>query len=279
MSNKNTIYKQKSDLDQFYTHPGIARWCYDIVQSIYKIEDFDLVLEPCAGTGSFFNLFPENKRDGLDLDPQCAGIKKMDFFNYMPPENKKIIVISNPPFGRIASLAIQFFNKAAEFSSVIAFIVPKTFRKRSLQNKLNLNFHLKFEVDLPKNSFVFNNEAYDVPCVFQVWEKRPRKRIKKVVDLTNDYFEFVKKDEADFAVRRVGGTTGKCKLDLAQAAEVSHYFLKVKSKVKKRLLIQFIDGLDFTRIINSTAGVKSLSKQEFVEEFLKRIKGNPNAIV
>lgn len=270
MKANNTIYKQKSDLDQFYTHPDIAKLCCEAVWKLYDEKDFDLVLEPCAGTGSFYNLFPFNKRAGLDLEPHCVGVEQKDFFHYIPDLNKKTIIISNPPFGRIASLAIQFFNKAAEFSLVIAFIVPKTFRKRSVQNKLDLNFHLKYEMDMPKNSFIFEGEPYDVPCTFQIWEKSKRKRSKKVVSLENEFFFFVKKDEADFAVRRVGGTSGKVKEDLSQAAEVSHYFLKIKSGIRKSKMIKLINSLDFTKVSQATAGVKSISKQEFVEGFNKR---------
>lgn len=269
----NTIYEQKSELDQFYTAPSIAQACYDKVCQKYSLDNFDLVLEPSAGSGAFYNLFPKNKRYGLDLEPKCDGVVKMDFFDYIPPSDAKIITIGNPPFGKIASLATKFFNQSAQFSDVIAFVIPKTFKKRSLQNRLDLNFHLVHSEDLPKNSFVLNDEPYDVPCCFQIWEKRARKRKRKVVDLKNEIFDFVSKDEADFAVRRVGGRTGKCQSDLEKAAEVSHYFLKIKKRsIKKRKLMSFIDSLDVAEIINATAGVKSISKPEFVEVFFKNFK-------
>ncbi len=267
---KNTIYTQKSELDQFYTNPNIAKLYYDKVCNFYEMDDYSLILEPSAGSGSFFNLFPKNKRIGLDLDPQCDEVQKMDFFDYVPPTGSKIMTIGNPPFGKIASLAIKFFNQCATFSEVIAFIIPKTFKKTSLQNKLDLNFHLVISQDLPKDSFILNDKPYDVPCCFQIWEKRQTKREKKIVSLENDVFVFVSKAEANFAVRRVGGRTGKCQTDLSQAAEVSHYFLKFKKKAtSKTKLIEFIDSLDISEIINSTAGVKSLSKPEFVEVFFK----------
>lgn len=269
MSKNNTIYKQKSNLDQFYTRPDIAKLCYDKVWKLYSIKNFDLILEPCAGTGSFYNLFPKNKRAGLDLDPHCIDVIQMDFFNYIPNLKKNIIVISNPPFGRSASIAVKFFNKAAEFSSVISFIVPKTFRKQSIQNKLDMNFHLKFEMEMSKNSFIFQGKPYGVPCIFQIWEKQKQKRVKKIIILENEFFSFVKKSSSDFAVRRVGGTIGKVKEDLAQVAEVSHYFLKVKLLSKKNQIIKLINSLDFTKVSKATAGVKSISKQEFVEEFMK----------
>jgi hypothetical protein len=265
------MYIKKSDLDQFYTSEKIAKECYEEVLNRYGSRRFSVFFEPSAGTGSFFNLFPKSKRLGIDLDPKCDGVDKQDFFEFTPPMNEKIATIGNPPFGKNASLAVKFFNTAAEFSEVIAFIIPKTFRKKSLQNRLHLNFHLRLDRDLPKESFILNGEPYDVPCCFQIWEKTSSKRrIQKVV-LENEFFDFVKKDRADLAVRRVGGRTGKATNDVATSAEVSHYFLKVKGKTSPNWLIETINSIDFTKIINSTAGVKSLSKPEFISALLKAV--------
>lgn len=262
---KNTIYRSKSELDQFYTSESIAKECYDEIWKLYSQNDFSLILEPSAGTGSFFNLFPVDKRVGVDLEPKCNGIVKLNFFDYTPPVNSKIITIGNPPFGRIASTAIKFFNKAASFSSVIAFIIPKTFKKQSLQNKLSLNFVLKKSIDLPKNSFVLNGEPYDVPCCFQIWERVGTPRIIERVILENDTFVFVSKDIANVAVRRVGGRAGKATSSVDVSSETSHYFLKLNDTKTCSLFIEQINGIDFSGIVNDTAGVRSLSKPEFIK--------------
>ena len=107
---------------------------------------------------------------------------------------------------------------------MIAFIIPKTFRKKSLQNKLHLNFHLKLDEDLPKNSFVLNGEPYDVPCCFQIWEEQKLKRRIVKTDLNNEFFEFVKQEQGNIAVRRVGGRTGKATKDVNGVSATSHYF-------------------------------------------------------
>jgi hypothetical protein len=267
----NTIYIKKSKLDQFYTSENISKLCYNQIIELYNLNTFDIFLEPSAGTGSFFNLFPESKRLGIDLEPQCSNIKQQDFFEFIPPKNKSIITIGNPPFGKNSSLAVKFFNTASEFSDVIAFIIPKTFRKTSLQNRLNLNFHLKLDNDLPKNSFILNDEPYDVPCCFQIWERQNNQRQIEKINLENDYFNFVKKKYADLAIRRVGGRTGKATKDINTSAEVSHYFLKLKDTISIDWLLEIINNIDFTNIINSTAGVKSLSKPEFVITLLNTL--------
>ena len=176
---KNTIYNRKSDLDQFYTAPEIAKMCYDkIWEKGFTKSNFDIFLEPSAGTGVFLKLMPKSKRIGLDLAPKDPEIKVMDFFDWKPPENSSVITIGNPPFGKMSSLAIKFFNHAAEFSEIIAFIVPLTFRKASVQDKLNLGFSCVRNMVLPKDAFLLDGTPYDVPCCFQIWQKSSGKRRK-----------------------------------------------------------------------------------------------------
>lgn len=165
-------------LDQYYTNPDIAKLCFDKVINLYQSK-FDIYIEPSAGDGSFFNLLPSN-RVGYDLDPKHHEVIMQDYLkiNCDIFSNKKVITIGNPTFGKNSSLAVKFFNKSAEHSSVIAFILPKTFKKVSIQNKLNVNFRLIKTFDLPKNSFILNNQTYDVPCCFQIWQKSNKKRCK-----------------------------------------------------------------------------------------------------
>jgi hypothetical protein len=44
--------------------------------------------------------------------------------------------------------------------------------KDSLQKSFPLRFHLLFEIDIPDNSFLVDGVEHDVPCVFQIWQKR-----------------------------------------------------------------------------------------------------------
>lgn len=268
----NTVYQKKSDLDQFYTSEDVAKLCYQDL--ISKYPKFDWYLEPSAGTGSFLKLFPKKKRFGLDLQPKLDEIVESDFFDYECPKKfKNVLTCGNPPFGKNSSLAIKFFNKAAEFSNVIAFIVPKTFKKQSTWNKLNLNFHLMSNLDLPKNSFLLDNKPYDVPCCFQIWEKKNELRTIEKFDNDESLLKFVKKNEADFAVRRVGGRAGKATDNIETLSITSHYFLKIeKQNLIKDDLIKLINEIDFTEIITATAGVKSLSKLEFMNKLKELVK-------
>ena len=72
-----------------------------------------------------------------------------------------------------------------------------------------LYFHLVYEMELVANAFVVNHQPHDVPCVFQIWEKRDKKRyVPKKVVLT--CYTFVKKEEQpDISFRRIGVYAGK----------------------------------------------------------------------
>ena len=102
MSNKS------KDLDQFYTKTEIAKRFVEDVFSIIDHTKYDNIIEPSAGSGKILDFLPEDKRIGLDLDPKRDDIIKGDFFDYIFPKGKNL-VIGNPPFGRNSKLALQFF--------------------------------------------------------------------------------------------------------------------------------------------------------------------------
>ena len=43
-----------------------------------------------------------------------------------------------------------------------------------------MKYHLLYEYELPKNSFFVGEKIHDVPCVFQIWEK---KDFEQMIDL------------------------------------------------------------------------------------------------
>ena len=149
--NQDVTAVRQAGLDKFYTNPDIAQKCIDAVGNIYGWQGWSVVIEPSAGNGSFYHRIPVNfmRVVGIDIAPEDDGIMQHDFFDYdtvdIPSHiilDKPVLVIGNPPFGRVSSLAIKFFNHAADIcgainGSVIAFIIPRTFRRPSVQNKLD----------------------------------------------------------------------------------------------------------------------------------------------
>ena len=166
------------DLDQFYTAPEVAERFVGIVNGMFPLDEFDMVLEPSAGSGNILRHLPAGSV-GLDLEPMGDGIIKQDFFKYESPYHPlmnpiRIATVGNPPFGSgyMNPLAKGFFNHAATFSEVIAFIIPaKWDTSWKVQFQLDKSFGLYFSEVLPKDSFIFNGKPYDVPCCMQVWSK------------------------------------------------------------------------------------------------------------
>lgn len=179
--------KKSKELDKFYTNPKIAKQFVDIVNQYFPLQDFDLIVEPSAGNGSFLQLLPSNSI-GIDIEPEAPNIIKQDFFQYTSPyhplyNNIKIACIGNPPFGSgyMNPLAKAFFNHAATFSELIAFIVPAKWQTSwKVQYQLDKNFGLYYSEFLPKNSFLLDEEPYDVPCCMQIWSKTSTKELKNI---------------------------------------------------------------------------------------------------
>lgn len=179
--------QNSKDLDKFYTNPTIAKGFVNIIQQHFPLDQFDLIVEPSAGNGSFLSLLPENSI-GLDLEPESPGIIRQDFFKYESPyhplfNNIKIACIGNPPFGSgyMNPLAKAFFNHAATFSQLIAFIVPAKWQTSwKVHYQLNESFGLYFSEILPKDSFLLDGEPYDVPCCMQIWSKTNPNKLKNL---------------------------------------------------------------------------------------------------
>lgn len=165
------------ELDKFYTQPQIAKQCCDFLYSLYPKVKNKQFLEPSAGSGNFLPYL--NNYIALDIKPENDKIIKQDFFTWVPPHNN-FITIGNPPFGSRSKLAIQFFNYAAKFSDIIAFIVPVSFMKWSVQKELDNNFSLVDYFYLPEESFLVNNSPYGVRTLFQIWVKKNSEYDNKV---------------------------------------------------------------------------------------------------
>lgn len=266
---KKAAQDHSRDLDQFYTNPEYAQQFYSKIESLIDLSSVDIILEPSAGNGSFFNLMDLSKRVGIDVDPKAPSIIKQDFFDYIPPSGKQIITVGNPPFGKNSNLAIKFFNRAAIFSDVIAFILPRTFRKDSVINRLDKYFHLLYEEIVPDNSFIFNDNAYDVWCCAQIWirknELRPKIEIKSFKQV-EEYFVIVEPEDADFSIQRVGGKAGHIRTsDFKSYSKQSHYFIKQKDTRSLDIFKQ----IDFDEVKKNTAGNPSVSPSELVKLWLE----------
>ena len=262
---------KREPLDQYYTHPELAA---QYVRSLYDHCDPDsmVFMEPAAGTGAFTTSLIWNglRVTSVDIDPKMEGITKGDFLeDDLFPDCGSLAVVGNPPFGWAASTAIRFFNRAAERAEIIAFIVPRTFRKLSVQDKLDRRFWLAHDEDVPPMAFVRGGKPHDVPCAWQIWEKRETPREYVPTPDVSHIITYTEQNQADFGFRRVGWRAGSVlPLDNGQFySESTTFFIKQMHENARELLAQA--GMRLRDVGSSTIGVRSISKREVALELAK----------
>lgn len=279
-----SVAVREQGLDKFYTIPTYAKKCIAKVFELYRISaDDDLIVEPSAGNGSFLHQIPSENKIGLDISPEHTDILRQDFFDYHPHlnNNKRIIVIGNPPFGKISSLAIKFFNHAAQWADVIAFIVPRTFRRISVQNKLNNMFHLVYDEETPMKPCCFS-PAMTVKCCFQIWEKTKTGTTREKIDLPTthsdwEFLAFGPLDDngqptppllADFAIRAYGGNIGEIRVEGLETLRPKSWHW-IKTRIDKTELIHRFSSLDYSNSQN-TARQNSMGRGELVRVYINK---------
>jgi len=208
----------------------------------------------------------------MDIEPKAHRMIKQDFLNWDTQAlylvRNKVLVIGNPPFGKQCSLALQFIKKAITFADTIAFILPLSFKKDSIQSKIDINYHLVESTELMKNSFIIGEDTpYDVPCVFQVWENKYEPRA-----IPTQYkpvgYQYVKNNmDYDIAVRRVGWYAGKGYTD-KDKADQSHYFIKFNDASDIEYKLEILNRHQWEH--NNTVGPRSISQSE-LNQVLSRI--------
>jgi hypothetical protein len=271
MEKKQTKGLQRNTIDKYYTKNSVVDLCLNVVKQYIQINPDDLIIEPSAGNGSFITGIKSitSNFQFYDLEPDNAEIIKHDYLLYdysTVKENfSKIHIIGNPPFGRQSSLAIKFIKKSCEFCDSVSFILPKSFKKDSLKKIFPLHFHLMFEIDLPDKSFLVDGVEHNVPCIFQVWEKKPTNRIvNEKLEPVN--FMFVEKtDHPDISFRRVGVNAGKIDTNIDDKSIQSHYFIKFTNGKSITDNIHKLSTITYD--FNNTVGPKSISKQELIVQF------------
>ena len=265
--------------EQFYTPTDLALRLATLVSD--KVGGFSdkTVIEPAGGTGSFLQAtkaLKANKLISFDIEPKAEGVLLADFLLETKGLEKisNAITISNPPFGRNNSLSIPFFNKAAQHSQYIAFVVPRSWRKWSVLNRLNRNFHLVHDEDL---SIDYVDELGEMVwqkarlnTCFQIWERREELRpVIKVKDL--GLLSKVKPEEADVALTVFGYGCGKVRTSFDRVPNSTIMFLKLHDK----RVLKALQSVDFSKFYKNTAYTEALSLQEIRYLINEAVLGDP----
>jgi hypothetical protein len=262
---QDTGKKRQNTKDQFYTKKEIAKQCINQIYKNIPRADTYYWIEPSAGNGVFLKQVENTcKCIGIDIDPKYEHIVRQNFLEWKPPvEYKDIIIFGNPPFGRQSSLCKKFIKYCCEFASVIAFILPLSFVKPSMNNVFAPRYHCIYSNELPKESFIVNNTSYDVPCVFQIWKKEEYER-EKTKKVNPQKYTYVKNTETyDIIIRRVGVYAGKSYLPdpLKKFSPQSHYFIKLDEDIREKHM-KIVDSINDHKFPTNTVGPRSLSKTE-----------------
>ena len=258
--------------EQFYTPAKLARELFTDVAGVVPNLAERVIIEPAGGTGAFIKAakkFGVAEIVSFDIEPKHSGISAGDFLQ-AELSLRGAVTISNPPFGRNNSLSIPFFNKAAENSDFIAFIVPRSWRKWSVINRLDQRFHLVFDKDIQIDYVDENGDELStknrLATCFQIWQKRKVARpIVSVVD--NEFVKKVKPVDADVSLTVFGFNCGKVRTEFKREPNSTQMFLKLQHP----RALEALQSVDFSRFFKNTAYTEALSLQEInflLNEFL-----------
>jgi len=263
--------------EQFYTPKELAQTLTNKVAQVIGGLTNRTVIEPAGGTGSFVTAAKELGAKNVlsfDIEPKADGVILADFLTSEIKGVADAVTISNPPFGRNNSLSIPFFNKAAKNSEYIAFILPRSWRKWSVINRLDRNFHLIHDEDLAIDYVDETGEMLwqkaRLNTCFQIWEKRdtPRELIK-----VKDFGLITKVSplDADVALTVFGYSCGKVRTEFDRIPNSTVMFLKLNDK----RVLAALNRVDFSRFYKNTAYTEALSLQEIRYLLNQEILGDP----
>ena len=100
------------NLDKFYTKEQVAK---RLIRKTLRLDEFDSVIEPSAGKGSFSNNI--SNVIAFDIAPENNSIFQQDFLKLTDVGFGKKLFIGNPPFGKRSILAKDFIRKAIELDA------------------------------------------------------------------------------------------------------------------------------------------------------------------
>ena len=272
-SNRERVTGQEA----YYTNDDIVTRCLDCYRPFMR--ESDVLIEPAAGDGAFLKGLKKaglnNQILAYDIDPRCSGVKKGDFLTTKLTTTDPLCAITNPPFGRANSLSVKFFNHLAPHCRLIGFIVPVSWRKWSIQNRLDQRFHLVSDTELPNQCFHRPDgtplDGGILKTVFQVWEKRTAKRgFIKIED--RGYFTKTTPKKANVAYTAFGYKTGVVETDFPRIPNTCKLFLKAKTPAVIDAL-KTIDVSSFTKNCAYTACVSMQELRYLLNQYFDKERG------
>ena len=262
--------------EQFYTPVALAHTLVNDVEKVLGSLQGKTVLEPAGGTGSFVEAaLAKGAKEviSFDIEPLHEKVLLGSFLDQELTQ-QNLITISNPPFGRNNSLSIPFFNHAAVNSDAICFIVPRSWRKWSVTNRLDLNFELisdqDLDIDYMDSSGELISDKSRLATCFQIWKQTETPRVPvKITDM--GVIQKVSPELADVSMTIFGYGCGSIKEDFERVPNTTQLFLKLNHPQA----LSALRSVDFSKFFKSTAYTEALSIQEINYLLNEQIYGNP----
>lgn len=266
--------------EQFYTPHALALELTKVVAALVPGFAGRPVVEPAGGTGAFINAVTAmgvTNINSWDIEPKHPSVNQGNFLEQKLGGLHDAVTIGNPPFGRNNSLSIPFFNRAADHSEFIAFIVPRSWRKWSVSNRLDRRFHLISDTDLQID---YVDEAGSQLMVkrrlatcFQIWQRRDDLRALVAV-ADNGLVTKTTPELADISLTIFGYGCGTVKTVFDRRPNTTQMFLKLGHPSA----LEALHTVDFSRFYRNTAYTEALSLQEINYLLNEAILGNPHLI-
>jgi predicted RNA methylase len=260
--------------EQYYTPKPLALELVTQIEKVLGSLAGKTILEPAGGTGAFIDAVQAKgvtRVISFDIEPLHELVSVGDFLEQEINESN-LITISNPPFGRNNSLSIPFFNQAAKVSDAICFIVPRSWRKWSVTNRLNLGFDLALDLDIDyvdADGTPLSNKNLLATC-FQIWKKADAPRtLVRVTDM--GIIEKVSPELADVSLTIFGYGCGKVKTQFEPVANTTQMFVKLKHPQA----LAALERVDYSKFFKNTAYTEALSLQEINYLLNEEIYGDP----
>jgi predicted RNA methylase len=263
--------------EQYYTPVELAESLISQVQEIVPDLKNRLILEPAGGTGSFLKAAAKagvTQFLSFDIEPRHSNVIEANFLEAEFVASNAV-TISNPPFGRNNSLSIPFFNKAANHSEFICFIVPRSWRKWSVINRLDRRFHLvadqDIQIDYEDQAGLKLSEKNSLATCFQIWQRKETLRpIYNVSD--KGIVEKTDSSSADVALTIFGFGCGKVSTEFERKPNSTKMYLKLHHPQALKAL----QTVDFSKFYKNTAYTQALSLPEINYLLNESIYGNPH---
>jgi predicted RNA methylase len=263
--------------EQFYTPSAVANQMALTVQKWIPDLAIRTVIEPAGGTGAFISAVEKlgvKNVLAFDIEPKHPLVKKLNFLDAQLL-GSNAVTISNPPFGRNNSLSIPFFNHAADASEYIAFIVPKSWRKWSVINRLDRRMHLIYDEELTIDYVDENDQPLHdkkhLNTIFQIWQKRDQRRpIIRVSDM--GLVSKVGAEQADVALTIFGYGCGRVRTEFERKPNSTTMFLKLNHPKA----LESLRSANFEKFYQNTAYTEALSLQEINYLLNEQILGDPH---